>query len=69
MCIRDRPIPAPEITPAPESTPEPTPTVIDSQSGDMVYVPGFGWLESQGPNHVEYSEDMYENDNKIGIMG
>ena len=63
------PIPAPEITPAPESTPEPTPTVIDSQSGDMVYVPGFGWLESQGPNHVEYSEDMYENDNKIGIMG
>lgn len=63
------PIPAPEITPAPESTPEPTPTAIDSQPGDMVYVPGFGWLESQGPNHVEYAEDMYENGNKIGIMG
>lgn len=63
------PIPAPEITPAPESMPEPTPTAIDSQPGDMVYVPGFGWIESQGPNHVEYAEDMYENGNKIGIMG
>lgn len=63
------PIPAPEITPAPEATPEPTPTAIDSHPGDMVYVPGFGWLESQGPNHVEYAEDMYENGNKIGIMG
>lgn len=63
------PLPAPEITPAPESTPEPTPTAIDSQPGDMVYVPGFGWIESQGPNHVEYAEDMYENGNKIGIMG
>ena len=63
------PIPASEITPAPESTPEPTPTAIDSQPSDMVYVPGFGWLESQGPNHVEYAEDMYENGNKIGIMG
>ena len=35
----------------------------------MVYVEGFGWIESQGPNHVEYAEDMYENGNKIGIMG
>ncbi len=35
----------------------------------MVYVPGFGWLESQGPNHVEYAEDMYENGNKISIIG
>ena len=35
----------------------------------MVYMPDFGWIESQGPNHVEYAEDMYENRNKIGIMG
>ena len=34
----------------------------------MVYVEGFGWIESQGPNHAEYAEDMYENGNKIGIM-
>ena len=35
----------------------------------MVYVPGFGWIESQGPNQATYAEDMYENGNKIGIMG
>ena len=57
--------------PTPESTPEPAsaPTVINPQPGDMVYVPGFGWIESQGPNQVEYAEDMYENGNKIGSMG
>ena len=58
-----------------EPTTEPTPepdneqTVADKQSNDMVYVPGFGWIESQGPNQVEYAEDMYENGNKIGSMG
>ena len=41
----------------------------DNELADMVYVPGFGWIESQGPNQVEYAEDMYENGNKIGIMG
>ena len=76
---------APEVHPAPEpelvaeATHEPVPEqtteqpttqeTIESQASDMVYVPGFGWIESQGPNHVEYAEDMYENGNKIGIMG
>ena len=41
----------------------------DNELADMVYVPGFGWIQSEGPNHVEYAEDMYENGNKIGIMG
>ena len=41
----------------------------DNELADIVYVPGFGWIESQGPNQVEYAEDMYENGNKIGIMG
>ena len=41
----------------------------ENELADMVYVPGFGWIESQGPNQVEYAEDMYENGNKIGIMG
>ena len=41
----------------------------DNELADMVYVPGFGWIESQGPNQVEYAEDMYENGNKLGIMG
>ena len=62
-------VPAPpEQDATPPQEPEPTPTP-DSEPNNMVYVPGFGWIESQGPNHVEYAEDMYENGNKIGIMG
>ena len=49
--------------------PEVVPASPNTAPDNMVYVPGFGWLESQGPNHVEYAEDMYENGNKIGIMG
>ena len=73
---------APQVQPAPEpkatseATPKPVPdptrklpTAQPMQSGDMVYVPGFGWIESQGPNRVEYAADMYENGNKIGSMG
>ena len=45
------------------------PIANDNELADMVYVPGFGWIRSEGPNHVEYAEDMYENGNKIGIMG
>ena len=69
----------PEPAPVPEVSYKPTPeqaverpaaqTTIEPQPGDMVYVPGFGWLEIQGPNHAEYAEDMYENGNKIGSMG
>ena len=61
------PVP-PEQNATPQQEPEPAPTP-DSVSDNMVYVPGFGWIESQGPNHAEYAEDMYENGNKIGIMG
>lgn len=64
---------APEVqpTPEPEPAPKPTPaqTVADFQPGDMVYVEGFGWLEYQGANHCEYGADIYENGNKIGVMG
>lgn len=63
-------IPEQEREPEPKITQEPAePEASTEQRGDMVYVPGFGWLESQGSNHVEYAEDMYENGNKIGIMG
>lgn len=61
---------ASEATPKP--VPDPThelPAVQPTQPGDMVYVEGFGWIESQGPNRVEYAADMYENGNKIGSMG
>ena len=56
-----------DVTPLQKSEPAPAPS--DSALDSMVYVPGFGWLESQGPNHRDYAEDMYENGNKIGIMG
>ena len=58
--------PEQDATPQQEPGSAPTP---DSAQDNMVYVPGFGWIESQGPNHAEYAEDMYENGNKIGIMG
>lgn len=60
-------IPVQPTQPEPKSAPEPI--ANDNELADMVYVPGFGWIESQGPNQVEYAEDMYENGNKIGIMG
>mgnify|MGYP000037417796 CR=1 FL=1 len=59
--------PAPVHPTQSESAPEPI--ANDNELADMVYVPGFGWIRSEGPNHVEYAEDMYENGNKIGIMG
>ena len=59
------PVPAPaEPMPAVE-TPQPT---IELQPGDEVYIPGFGWVPYEGPNHREYAADMYENGNKIGSM-
>ena len=60
-------IPVQLTQPEPKSALEPI--ANDNELADMVYVPGFGWIESQGPNQVEYAEDMYENGNKIGIMG
>ena len=60
-------LPEQDVTPPQE--PEPALASPDSVPDNMVYVPGFGWIESQGPNHAEYAEDMYENGNKIGIMG
>ena len=62
------PVP-PEQDATPPQEPEPALASPDSVPDNMVYVPGFGWIESQGPNHAEYAEDMYENGNKIGIMG
>ena len=56
--------PAPVHPTQSESAPEPI--ANDNELADMVYVPGFGWIRSEGPNHVEYAEDMYENGNKIG---
>ena len=66
---QSEPIQTQPTQPEPEPTPEPKLESNKSSSEDGVYVEGFGWIESHGPNHVEYAEDMYENGNKIGIMG
>ena len=58
----------PEQNATPPQEPEPAPESPDSTPDNMVYVPGFGWLENQGPNHRDYAADMYENGNKIGSM-
>ena len=57
-----------------EEQPTAPPAETDPPAGStndsgQVYVPGFGWIENQGPNHADYAADMYENGNKIGIMG
>ena len=71
--VQTSPVNGVQATPEQSATPpqeaEPAPASPDSTLDNMVFVPGFGWIESQGPNHVEYAEDMYENGNKIGIMG
>ena len=54
---------------APDPEPIPELEVTDSSSENMVYVPGFGWIENQGSNQATYAKDMHENGNKIGIMG
>ena len=53
------------------SVPEHTPPQVpkELQPGNEVYVAGFGWVEYEGPNHCEDGADIYENGNKIGIMG
>ena len=57
--------------PAKNSAPEPTPPQPpkELQPGDKAYVAGFGWVEYEGSNHCEDGMDIYENGNKIGVMG
>ena len=52
----------------PATISKPTEETPPAQDG-MVYVPGFGYLQSEGPGEWSVSEDMYENGNKVGIMG
>ena len=63
--------PSAEQTPAKNSAPEPTPPQPSKElhPGDKVYVAGFGWVEYEGPNHSKDGTDIYENGNKIGIIG
>lgn len=63
-----KPTPAPGSAPTPVLTPASSQTVTDPKPGDMVYVPGFGWLECQGEGTVICDDMMYENGNKVGSM-
>ena len=57
--------------PTKNSVAEPTPSQPpkELQPGDKVYVAGFGWVEYEESNHCKDGTDIYENGNKIGIMG
>ena len=68
---QDCPQETPAVIPAPTSTEEPATEqsaeeAPPAQDG-MIYVPGFGYLQSEGPGEWSVSESMYENGNKVGI--
>lgn len=48
---------------------ESEPAAGSTNSSGQVYVPGFGYVENSGDNQGGTLDDMYENGNKIGIMG
>ena len=53
-----------------EVKPQPTePADGSTNDAGQVYVPGFGYITPSGPNTVIDGQDIYENGNKIGIMG
>ena len=53
-----------------EEKPQPTePAGGSTNDAGQVYVPGFGYVTPSGPNDGGTLDDMYENGNKIGIMG
>ena len=53
-----------------EMKPQPTePAGGSTNDAGQVYVPGFGYVTPSGPNTVIDGQDIYENGNKIGIMG
>lgn len=63
-----------EAPPTYEETPTVTPAETEPAAGStnssgQVYVPGFGYVENSGANQGGTLDDMYENGNKIGIMG
>ena len=67
--ITEQPAVIPEPAPIEEPTMQPTAETPQATQGDMIYVPGFGYLQSEGPGEWSISENMYENGNKVGSMG
>ena len=63
-----------EESPVYEEPPTAPPAATDPPAGStnssgQVYVPGFGYVDNSGENTGIKDDDMYENGNKIGIMG
>lgn len=62
---------------ATKPTTSPVPISTEPKMGDtriidgkkQSYFLGFGWIDDMGENKCIYVEGMYENGNKIGIMG
>ena len=53
-----------------EVKPQPTePTGGSTNEAGQVYIPGFGYVDYEGDNVGIKDDSMYENGNKIGIMG
>ena len=65
----EQPATIPEPAPTEEPTAEPSVEEEPPAQTGMVYVPGFGYLQSEGPGEWSVNESMYENGNKVGIMG
>lgn len=62
--------PAPTYSEPPTSKPtESEPAAGSTNAAGQVYVPGFGYVDHGGENTVIDGQDIYENGNKIGIMG
>ena len=58
----------PDDKPTPPTEKVETKPKDDGDHPGQVYVIGFGWVESSGPNVSIIAEDMYMNGNKIGEM-
>ncbi|GAB1476873.1 hypothetical protein MASR2M70_17090 [Bacillota bacterium] len=65
--------PPAEEVPSPQNDQTTTPKMGDTRVVDgqkQCYFLGFGWIDDNDePNECIYAEDMYENGNKVGIMG
>jgi hypothetical protein len=67
--LAPQPTPPTTTSSAPQSS-DPAPGSVKYEDGkEYGWLPSFGWVEYSGPSIVTYAEDMYENGNKIGIMG
>ncbi|WMJ83130.1 DUF6550 family protein [Oscillospiraceae bacterium LTW-04] len=58
----------PTLTPKEPPTPQMGDTRIMNGQKQSYFL-GFGWVDYMGENECIFAEDMYENGNKIGIMG